>query len=312
MAVSPTGPEWFILQTADLDVRQMSRTLADNATWFAACFGTRATRPPKPLREHMGLSVYPVNIPTHVLDAMLELLHFPMRIADAYDHVPVLAQKRNPLKLGAWRAYLIEYGFVSAEHMDEADAIDDEAPPKKKPRRSEALVQALRERRAESMTPREKKIARVARAFYAFIMHGKHPRVDAFMAGDRNHLLLDLCVRHGPMPEHPAAFSHATFQLESTEEAVLEPSDPRDVGALFIDPHDGTDQDVFRREFGACFVFKVSLTWVVTMARNASSTQMLRFFNWPLASVSAMDANQMVGVTLSESDHSVVEIRIKY
>jgi hypothetical protein len=110
--------EWFILQTSDLQMRQMSRALATGSTsgWWRKRFDPQTEFKQQPLREHLGLPVFPIDLPSEVIDAMFILMHAPQTIAMAVKTLPPILSDK--LTLDAWKALLIEYDFVSPEEED--------------------------------------------------------------------------------------------------------------------------------------------------------------------------------------------------
>lgn len=126
--------EWFLVQTTDMQRRQLSRSLVDACpgTWWARQFGRSALLPPPPTVDQTGeLGVYPVMVHAAVLDAMLMLMHRPDRVEDAARAVPLALKPTTTLR--QWRDALEEFGFQTGPR-DVADEDDNVEPLAKRKR----------------------------------------------------------------------------------------------------------------------------------------------------------------------------------
>jgi hypothetical protein len=152
-------PAHFLLQTSDLQLRQVSRALLSGAPeWWRARFALAPTGlpPPAPLRTHLELPVFGIDVPAAVLDVFLEMIQVPELMDDYWRHAP------TGLALRAWRGYMRAYGFTNSEDLDaEADA-----PPAKKARR----------------TPFDAQLEVIAAALHAHII-ANHPKGARFLQG---------------------------------------------------------------------------------------------------------------------------------
>jgi len=179
------SPEWFLVQTSDLQLRQLSRSLADGgAHWWRAMFGQASKFQRRPIREEFGLPVYCVNLPANVVDAMLELLHFPSLVGPALLHAPA------GVALAVWRKYLLEYGFTNEVFVDEEDS-DEEATAERPSKKA---------RNEAPERPYQEALMRIATDLHAYIfMH--HPDAMKFQNGQQTELIVGLVGAHSrPRP----------------------------------------------------------------------------------------------------------------
>jgi len=159
---TPVGPLHFLLQTSDLQLRQVSRALLSSAPeWWRAQYApsSGSLPPPKPLRTHLDLPVFAIDVPVAVLDVFLEMIQVPELVEDYWQHAPAALG----LKLRSWRGHMRAYGFTSEEDLD-AEA----APPPAKKR--------------GVMTPFDAKLEAVATLLHEHIF-AHHPKAARFREG---------------------------------------------------------------------------------------------------------------------------------
>lgn len=185
--VSNTTPEVFFLQTTDVELRQVSRGLVrEGGEWWRTKFptpGDKVSFTLKPLREHLSLSVFSIDLPVAVLDAMLEMMHVPEAKKDYWRHLPPLLQGK--MLLCTWRGYMREYGFTAIEDLNQADedCVIVEPPAKK----------------ARIMTPYDEKLIRVAKSLHTWIF-SEHPMAAKFVSGLIDQLFCHFMVSYSTTP----------------------------------------------------------------------------------------------------------------
>lgn len=163
-ALPSTVPEWFLVQTMDMVLRQVSRGLMAGAPeWWRLRFGANPKFPPVPLRVHLDLPVFGIDVRCAVLDVMLEMVQVPENIVDYWHSLPAVLDDIITLK--TWRGYMRAYGFVDTTNLDaEMDAADE---PDHKKRR---------------LNPFQETLTEVATVLHAYIF-AHHPEAPRYVAG---------------------------------------------------------------------------------------------------------------------------------
>lgn len=133
-----------------MQLRQVSRTLLASAGYFRTMYVEHP--PARPLRKHLGLPVYGIDVSAIALDVILSMLQTPDVIADHWRHVPLALV--GTMKLCEWRGLMRYYGFSGA--IEDLDA--DMTAPKK---------------RLCAATPYDETICAFATALHAHIFDAK-------------------------------------------------------------------------------------------------------------------------------------------
>jgi hypothetical protein len=171
-----TVPPYFLLQTSDLKLRQVSRALmeAGPMPWrlrFVPATTTGGGAPPVPVRVHAdsgGLPVYGIDVSLTALDALLEMMRTPEAVRYYWNHMP------DGIKMGLlpWRGLMRAHGFITdnAPLDEEPIAVVDDGPPRKRAKKQPVL------------SPYDKRMVSVAKALHALICR-EHPQAAEFLAG---------------------------------------------------------------------------------------------------------------------------------
>ncbi len=158
--MSAPPPSHFLLQTSDLQLRQVSRAVLTGAPeWWRGQFVNTSGLQLKPLRTHLDLHVYGIDVPAPVLDAMLELIQVPELVEDYWAHIPTTLKETMTLR--AWRGFMRAYGFATDVDLD-------------------AEQQPIKRRRV--MTPFDEKLEALATALHEHIF-ANHPKGAKFLDG---------------------------------------------------------------------------------------------------------------------------------
>jgi len=189
------APEVFLVQTTDLALRQISRSLVSTVEWWRTKFPSPGTAGPrftvKPVREHLGMLVFTLDLPVAILDAMLHMMHVPETREEYWQHLPPALVATYTL--ATWRGYMREFGFATSEDV----LGGDDEPLHKKQR---------------ILSPFDLKLERVATAFYAYIQ-AHHPLAAAFSLGVSNMLRCHFIANYGNGSPKSFVFVHADLEL---------------------------------------------------------------------------------------------------
>jgi hypothetical protein len=188
---SPAVPAWFLLQTSDLQLRQVSRVLIGSAPpeWRKQFEGAPFA-PPTPLytteAARGSLPVYAVDVTLAELSAMLALLQTPEALGDYWAAVPAKVDKT----LTAWRGLLRSYGWIVNDALVDAaqPTIELQERPKKRKRASAST-------QPQPLSPFNIRVYEAAAALGRYVFEN-HPKADAFRAGTTDQLVCVFVRRH--------------------------------------------------------------------------------------------------------------------
>jgi hypothetical protein len=180
---TPSPIKWFIVQTTDLQRRQLSSSLVDSVpgSWWAKQFGSAAVVALPPVIDRQGeLPVFPVNVASPVLDALIQLMHRPTRIIDAHRVVPPSLKDTRTLR--DWLDALDEACFGPLVEGPLAD--DDPQPPTKRPRYFDFRDELLMD---------------LGRLLGDFLI-ANHPRAKEFIEGSISGIEMAMLICYGDAP----------------------------------------------------------------------------------------------------------------
>jgi hypothetical protein len=273
-------PPWFLLQTSDLQLRQVSRTLVGDtlcSSWWRTQFGPDSPFTIAPLRTHLELPVYGIDLPLNVLEAMLHVIQVPDSLADVWRHLPT--PLKDHMTLTTWRGYLRAYGFVETDDITNND------------------LPAAKVMRSEPKNPYQKTIKSVAIALYQTIMTG-HPDAETFRLGGSSTLVCHFVAREKTTRMGPNTF---TIPHPVLEKQLL-------IVGHFINNLEETEWDIFSAAFLSSAPPNTAVFRDVFHKADPKSraTSGIISNKWPLSP----DANQRVELT--KQDYSVFALQLQY
>lgn len=200
--VTPSVPEWFLVQTTDLSLRQMSRGLVSGApAWWRLRFGTNPKFPPVPLRMHLEVPVFGIDVPCAALDVMLEMIQVPENIPDYWRSLPAVLDGLMTLK--TWRGYMRAYDFVDTTNLD---ADPDEPDPKRR-----------------RLNPFQETLAEVAAILHTYIFT-HHPKAPLYVAGQVRRLGCQVVAKYtSPKGTYSGNVHTTTIDCAPLSSGIMQP-----------------------------------------------------------------------------------------
>jgi hypothetical protein len=186
MSTTPTHI-WFLCQDGQrfiVETAQLTRpgSLPDGC-WFRRVFAGLDPKvgtgpiidPPTPLYidAETKLPVYPLALPSYVLDAMLQGMRFMDMLPDLYRHMP--SSIENRISLATWRKYLTDYGLDLVSVDDKGEG-EEHKKRQKRETDDDTTTAKIRE------MPETQFLERVVRAL-ADRIRAEHPRWQQFVLG---------------------------------------------------------------------------------------------------------------------------------
>jgi hypothetical protein len=279
---STGAPETFLVQTTDLELRQLSRALVSTVHWWRTKFPPPVTSGPaftlKPVRTYEGLPVFTLDMPVAVLDCMLDMMHVPELQAEYWMHLPKLLT--YTYTLAAWRGYMRAFGFDNVVEEISSDDEDSKQTAKK----------------ARTLSAFDLKLERVATALHTFIFEN-HPNAAAFLTGVKEALYCHFASRWHP--------SMAPADFVFTHEDLTDDDDI--IGWWLMHTLRDTQRAFFLQVLKrlAPTGTNVRLSYVSQRDEHSKSRAVLQSNKWPLSPNGTT-------VTFSKQHHEVVALVFEY